>query len=232
MRLALLADIHGNHLALQAILKEARKQSVDELLVMGDIVGYYFHPDKVLECLEPWIKTMIRGNHEDSLKAAIASPETLDIYEKRYGSGLRMALDKLSDQQLDMLCFLPTQQKIIRDSYHILMCHGSPWDTDQYIYPNATDDVFERCFETGDDIVLSGHTHYSLLKKVNGALFVNPGSVGQPRDRKQGAAWALLDTDSGEINFRREHYDIDAVVSEAQLFHPDIPYLSEVLLRQ
>lgn len=232
MKIGLLADIHGNSLALEAVLAAARKEGVDELLIMGDLVGYYFHPEKVLALLEPWNKQVIRGNHEESLEQARVSPDSLPPYEKRYGSGLRMALEKLDTRQLDYLSALPNRLKLTRGSHSILMCHGSPWDTDQYIYPDSDDTLFERCFEEGDDIILLGHSHYPLLKQLNTAVFVNPGSVGQPRDRKPGAAWALLDAGTGEINFRREYYDIAAVVAEAREIHPEIPYLSEVLLRR
>jgi len=217
---------------LDAVLDAARKEGVDELLILGDLVGYYFHPDRVLALLEPWSKVMIRGNHEESLAQARVSARSLQSYEKRYGSGLRVALQTLNSQQLDELTALPNRKRLKSGTYNILMCHWSTWDTDQYIYPDADLEVFIRCFEGADDMIVAGHTHYSLLKKVGDSIFVNPGSVGQPRDWKPGAAWALLDTDCGEVSLRRESYDIDAVVAEARAAHPDMPYLFEVLLRQ
>jgi len=69
-------------------------------------------------------------------------------------------------------------------------------------------------------------------KQFEKKTFVNPGSVGQPRDRKVGAAWALLDSDSGVVDFKRERYDMTSIVEEAREINPDLPYLSEVLLRQ
>jgi len=232
MKLALLADIHGNSQALESVLKAASEEGVDELLIMGDLVGYYFHPDEVLELLEPWKKVIIRGNHEESLAQAITSVSFLEGYEKRYGSGLRIALERLNREQINMLTSLPDKRVFRRGSLNILMCHGSPWDVNHYIYPDAKDEVFERCFESDIDMVLSGHTHYAHSKEINGARFINPGSVGQPRDRSPGAAWALLDTSNGSVTFKREKYDISSVVIEARNRHPELPYLSEVLLRE
>jgi len=76
-----------------------------------------------------------------------------------------------------------------------------------------------------------GHTHYPMLKRIGSTAVINPGSVGQPRDRKPGACWALFDTKDHTIELRRENYDSSSLVRECQLRHPELPYLSEVLQR-
>jgi predicted phosphodiesterase len=79
--------------------------------------------------------------------------------------------------------------------------------------------------------VVIGHTHYSMLMRFGDALLLNPGSVGQPRDRKPGAAWATFDTVTGEVELRRERYDTGPLARGAAKRHPDMPYLAEVLTR-
>jgi putative phosphoesterase len=232
MKIAVLADIHGNSLALAAVLIAAKEACVDELLIVGDLVGYYFHPDIVMELLHPWVKQVISGNHEIHLAQAKKSISILSDYEKKYGTGLRQALVKLSGEDLNFLTTLPTSLVIERDGCKILMCHGSPWDVDQYIYPDSPNELFQRCMNNNVDIVITGHTHYPIYRKLEKGIFINPGSVGQPRDRKPGAAWALLDTESGTVDLRREIYDIQTVADEAGNIHPELPYLSKVLLRQ
>lgn len=232
MKIALLADIHGNALALEAVLHMAAREGVDELFLLGDFVGYYFQPGKVLELLAPWKVTAIRGNHETLLTECAESAEALNAYEKKYGRGLRMAMEQLDDGVLSGLMSLPERQVVTRDGYTILMCHGSPWDPDKYIYPDAPEPVFARFAELETDVVLMGHTHYPLIRRIGATLLVNPGSVGQPRDKRPGAAWALFDTESGEVEFRREQYDIAQVVMEAGRINPEIPYLAEVLERE
>ena len=83
----------------------------------------------------------------------------------------------------------------------------------------------------GFDLVVMGHTHYPLVKKQGGTLLVNPGSVGQPRNRRPGAAWAIFDTADRTVQLRSESYDSSDLVRECRLRHPELPYLSEVLLR-
>ncbi|WP_158597892.1 metallophosphoesterase family protein [Noviherbaspirillum saxi] len=231
MRVAILGDIHGNAAALHAVLDAARNDGVEKLLVTGDLVGYYFSPCTVLELLEPWDKCIVRGNHEAMLAEARVSSLRLADIEARYGSGIRVALDELSDAQLDGLCELPHPMHVMIDACAILLCHGAPWNLDEYIYPDAPQGIVERCIGEARDIVITGHTHYPMLRQIGKRVLVNPGSVGQPRDRQPGAAWALLDSVSGEISLRREYYDMQPLIEEARRRHPELPYLAEVLCR-
>jgi predicted phosphodiesterase len=113
----------------------------------------------------------------------------------------------------------------------VLVAHGAPWDTDQYIYPNADEALVARLDAYEEDIVVLGHTHWRKVWARGGKTIVNPGSVGQPRDRMPGAAWALLDTATGAVDLRSESYDIERLRRETAAREPDLPYLSEVLVR-
>lgn len=231
MRLALLGDIHGNALALRVVLDAAAKEGVEKLLITGDLIGYYFEPMEVLSLLEPWDKLIVRGNHEEMLALAYADASRIAAIESRYGSGLRMALEELSSVQIEELCRLPHPLSVEVDGLRILLCHGAPWDSGQYVYPDAPRELLERCAEADVDIVVMGHTHYPMLHEVNNCILVNPGSVGQPRNHRPGADWALLDTHSRKIEMRHEKYDIQAMIDEAKRRHPELPYLAEVLSR-
>lgn len=231
VKLALLGDIHGNYLALQAVLAAATSSGVEKLLVTGDLVGYYYAPLKVVEMLHSWDKYMVRGNHEDMLINARNNPIFLAQISDRYGSGLSLAIEQLGEQQLDELCNLPCKQDLMIDGCRIMLCHGAPWNVDQYIYPDTALDMLERCANQDYDLVVLGHTHYPMLKKIGKTVLVNPGSVGQPRNRQPGACWALFDTEDRTITFHNESYDLTDLVSECKLRHPDLPYLSDVLVR-
>lgn len=232
MKLALLGDIHGNHLALQAVLAAASSSGVEKLLVTGDLVGYYHSPLNVLELLRPWDRHMVRGNHEDMLNTARSAPAFLAQVDARYGTGLRTAIEQLGEQQLDELCSLPHPLELVIDGCRILLCHGAPWDIDQYVYPDAKPELLERCAIQEFDLVVLGHTHYPMHHKIGRTLVVNPGSVGQPRNHQLGAHWAIFDTVSRSLQFCREDYDSSALVRECQQRHPEMPYLAEVLLRK
>ncbi len=231
MKLALIGDIHGNDLALQVVLEAASAAKVDRLLVTGDLVGYYFAPLHVLELLSGWTRDVVRGNHEVMLAKARIDEIYLAKVESRYGSGVRVALEQLNAKQLDYLCALPHPLEIEIDGVRILLSHGAPWNLDKYLYPDADEAIFERCVHGNHDLVVMGHTHYPMHRQVGAALVTNPGSVGQPRDRKPGACWALFDTADRSLELRREPYDSSDLVRECLLRHPELPYLSEVLQR-
>lgn len=232
MRVALLADIHANDLALAAVLAAVREAGIDELMVCGDMVGYYFAAERVMEMLRPWKKHMIRGNHEDMLALAHANPTALARIDEAYGSGHRLALERLKPQDLEELIALPATASVDLGGYRLLLCHGAPWDTNHYVYPDAATAILERCAVPGHVAVVMGHTHYPMLHEVNGIRLINPGSVGQPRNRRPGADWAILDTASGEVTLRHETYDNGPLIAEARAREPNLPYLHEVLVRQ
>lgn len=112
------------------------------------------------------------------------------------------------------------------DGKKILLCHGAPWDIDFYIYPDSSIDILSKCVIGSFDLVVLGHTHYPMLFSINNTLIVNPGSVGQPRNRKPGAHWAIYDTLSGKIEFKVEEYDCSELVVESKKRHPNLTYLS------
>jgi putative phosphoesterase len=231
VKIALLGDIHGNSAALRAVLDAAVRQDVDTLLITGDLVGYYFDPLGVVEMLARWRAFIVRGNHEDMLAAVRADPERLGPIEQKYGSGLRVALETLSLSELNALCALPHPLMVELGGLRILLCHGAPWDNDAYVYPDADDSTLGRCASTGYDLVVMGHTHHPFVRERSGVRLVNPGSVGQPRNRRHGAQWALVDTETLGVALHSEPYDYVALAAEARRRHPELPYLAQVLTR-
>jgi putative phosphoesterase len=230
MRIALLGDIHGNSFALASVLDAARAARVEKLLITGDFVGYYFWPREVMDMLDGWDVAAVRGNHEDMLVEALSGYASLKKITSAYGSGLVRAIETLTPTQIDWLCQLPHPRSFEFDGRSLLLCHGSPWDVDQYVYPDAKSDLLQRCAESAYDWVVMGHTHYPMVERVGDTLLVNPGSVGQPRNRIPAAHWALLDTASQELELMTAPYDVSPVVALAAHRHPELPYLGNVLL--
>jgi putative phosphoesterase len=231
MRIGLLGDIHGNSFALAAVLGAARVSRVEKLLITGDFVGYYFWPREVMDMLADWDLAAVRGNHEDMLVDAIDGESAIEKITAKYGSGLSMSLKALRPAQLDWLCHLPHPQSFEFDGRHLLLCHGSPWDLNQYVYPDAKADLLKRCAGSEYDWVVMGHTHYPMVQQVGNTVLVNPGSVGQPRNGVPAAHWALLDTSNRRLEFRVEPYDREPLIRECRLRHPELPYLAEILER-
>lgn len=232
MLIALLSDIHANGPAMAAVREAVERSDPDLVVVAGDTVGYYYWPKEVLEHLGALKARMIRGNHEDELSAARAARAKPGCSPSAWGSAIEACFAQLSDAELDQLENLPRTLTETTDHGALLVCHGSPQDPVRYVYPDISDAELSALDPEGHRWVVMGHTHYPMVRNVAGVSYVNPGSVGQPRNGVPGAAWALLDTAAGSVDFRVEEYDMSSVLLRAASTDPDLPYLQEVLVRR
>lgn len=232
MRVAILSDIHGNAVALETVLKEIKLLDIEYLFILGDIVGYYYHADKVMDLLEEWPKkVIIQGNHEVLLKNAIECPDVANKIRARYGSGIEIAQRTLTSDQIKMITTLPFVKKFQINSLQFLLSHGSPWDLNTYIYPDSELEILEKCMIPGIDYVFLGHTHYPFIFQRDGISVVNVGSVGQARDWGGVASWVVLDTVNRVLVFKKTPYNMADLVAEVKEIDPHCSYLWEVLLR-
>ena len=233
MNIAVIGDIHGNYLALKKVLTEIKNEGIKHLFITGDIVGYYYHPDKVFEELAGWSYDIIQGNHDRMMGEIYHGNEKLrKWYKTKYGSGIDCALKLLSAEQCEFLSELPNKKEINIGGRNILLCHGSPWNPDEYIYPDSPEATIKQCAKGHFDAVIMGHTHYPMEKHINSTVVLNAGSVGQPRNYIPGADWAILDLDTLNVQLRHVQYDISTVVEEAEHINPELPYLAQVLFRK
>ena len=231
MKIAVLSDIHGNYLALDVVLKEVREFGVTRLFVLGDLVGYYYHPDKVIKLLNEWPLDIIQGNHEGFLKRAVKDAEFLHQIHRKYGSGINMAIKKLTDLQIKELTKLPWKKIIRIDDLSIVLSHGAPWERDYYVYPDSDRCILERCCVQEAEYIFLGHTHYPFVFRNDRCTVINVGSVGQARNQGGIASWALLDTVRRKVELKTTQYDTTPLVNEVKLIDPHVPYLYKVLLR-
>ena len=210
---ALLSDVHANLVALEAVLAEL--PPVDGIWVMGDTVGYGPDPSDVIALLRERGAVMVAGNHD----LAVATGQGLDVFNAVAASAANMHRGWLSAEERDFLAALPT----IAQAGGATLVHGSLLDPVwEYVWDARTAIASLRTAAT--HISCNGHTHVPAVfqldgEHVSGTLgrgtvnlhgraLVNPGSVGQPRDRDPRAAWAVLDTEGRTVEFMRTGYDV------------------------
>ena len=232
MKIAVISDIHGNYEALVAVLSKAKKEKVEHLLILGDLVGYYYHPDKVLKLISEWSFDLIKGNHEKILENLMINPSLEESIRLKYGSGHQIAIDKLTSKQILYLKSLPDKKDVKFEKTSLLMCHGSPWSNDFYIYPDCDYETIKKCDSTEHDFVLIGHSHYQFAVKNQNAILINPGSVGQSRQIGGRASWCIINTLNKCFQFMNTDYCIDSLVFEVSKKDKDVKYLTEVLKRK
>jgi putative phosphoesterase len=233
-RLAVISDFHGNYTSLKAVIAAAERSDCDYYLCGGDYLGYYYEASEVIEIVGALPHTAIQGNHDrDFLTLLDGEWRMTAEYRSKYGSSLEMALTGIEKEKIQWLRSLPVMQEISINNRRLLLCHGSPWDMDEYLYPDMTERNLRAVYDLNCDLVIMGHTHYQYVKERGQQIVLNPGSVGQARDKGGVAAWAMVTIESNNIvtELVRTNYEIDKVVLQVRAFDPGVEYLYQVLQR-
>lgn len=207
MRLGVLADIHGNLPALEAVLRDVDVVGADQIWVAGDHVGYNPWPNDVLQILRNRKVRAIRGNHDRACLTGDTS-----WFNELAAAAIRWTRIVLTPASVGYLKSLDDRLRVPTPHGLVAMYHGSPRNDDEYVMPWAADEMLMRMAQA--HFVILGHTHIPMAFSSRYGILVNPGSVGQPRDRDPRAAWAVLDTATGRVQQRRVAYDVGAVVAE------------------
>ncbi len=224
MRYLIFTDIHGNLEAFLAFLKFAQKRKVDHYLFLADLVGYGASPNEIIQkirALNPL--SMIRGNHDK----AVCGLDTVQTFNPIAASAIHWTRDQIIKKNLSFLCRL--KQGPLTVNKEIMICHGAPFDEDHYIFGEF--DASEAFLHFSTQICFFGHTHFPFIYEIKDHLvdgtfltgesneimiekgvryLINPGSVGQPRDRNPRAACAIYDSAARKIKFYRFPYNIEA----------------------
>ena len=209
MRIGLLADVHGNIHGLNACFDELARAKVDKLFCAGDVIGYYPFVNEVIDALKGKDVVTIKGNHEAYFLGEI--PVTQERYQQY---SLDWVEKNISVENREFIAQLPESHQIVIDGLKLIMFHGSPWSLEDYVYPNY--EFFDRFLGFDADFIVLGQTHIPMLRRVGSVTIVNPGSCGQPRDYNPLASCAVLDTETGEVDFRRTVYDVEAVCEKVR----------------
>lgn len=207
MRVGLISDIHANLPALEAVLDDM--PPVDDIICAGDIVGYNPWPRECLERVRAVSSLVVQGNHDRNVE----TPHRYEHNEMAH-AGLKLAQQELSEAQREWLAKLPNQTEFAADTYRLVHSHPDPTRLGSYVRP-AQFPKMRPYLDAHAGIVL-GHTHIQHKATIDDRLIVNPGSVGQPRDGDERAAYAVLNTAAAEVEFRRVGYDINRVISRVE----------------
>jgi diadenosine tetraphosphatase ApaH/serine/threonine PP2A family protein phosphatase len=218
MQLAVLSDIHANLAALDAVRDDL--PDVDELWVLGDIVGYGPQPNEVIARLQEMGARSVMGNHDG---AAIGEVD-IDWFNPDAARAIRWTAEVVDENSRAYLATLPE----VRREGELTAVHGSPRDpTWEYITDTEVAGANLASFDTR--LCLHGHTHVPVIFRADdgqvravpatpgqavslesGRLLANPGSVGQPRDGNPAASYLIVDTEAHTAEFRRIAYDVAA----------------------
>lgn len=238
MRYLILSDMHANWDAFEVVLRRARRKRIDAVLVLGDLVGYGAAPNQVVEAvrkLGPRLH-VVRGNH-DKVAAGL---DTGSNFNHTALAAAHWTGERLTGPNLRYVRDLP--EGPVEVAPGLAICHGSPLDEDMYVFSDG--DAFEIFSSFELPVTFFGHTHipsiFSLVGRrlevaalrgtsgrilldPRGRYLINPGSIGQPRDRDPRASYMTYDSDRGVVRWYRVPYPIPNAqrrILKAGLPHP------------
>lgn len=231
MTVAVLADIHGNIVALEAVLKDLEhRESVDRIVVVGDLFTFGPAPNEVLARLQQLPHAcFLLGNTDRYLVEG--------TYPSSYGNGdwqdkllfsFHWTAERLEGEGFRFLEALPAFQLVEEGGYQILAVHGSPRSDEEGLTMETEASEFEDMpIGPGVAVLACGHTHVPMDRSVGGLRVVNAGSVGLPFDGDPRACYAVVSSPTGngegpiQVQLRRVTYDVEEVVD--QFFARDHP---------
>jgi predicted phosphodiesterase len=222
MRALVMSDVHANAEALRAVLARVRRKKFESVICLGDFVGYGAQPNQVLDTLRTIRarKAYIRGNH-DRVAAGLDDANGFNQAAKAAALWTREHLSPPNRRFLRDLTIGPVLHR------GVMLCHGSPYDEDEYVFNVHHAAQVLALFDA--PLILFGHTHLPAVFSIDAQMnvngfavredatvkldpsrryLINPGSVGQPRDRNPAASFVILDTDKRTAQFFRVAYDV------------------------
>jgi diadenosine tetraphosphatase ApaH/serine/threonine PP2A family protein phosphatase len=229
MRFAAIADVHGNYLALEAVITDIRALGIDDIVDLGDMASGPLDARKTMDILMSLDAVHVLGNHDRYL---------IDRPPEKMGSWDRPSHAQLDAKHLDWLRAVPATL-VFRD--RVFLCHATPARDEVYWLENVLPDgtvrmssheaIEQAARGIAQRLVLCGHTHIArAVRLADGRLIVNPGSVGSPGYRDvhpfphvieagtPDARYAILESagDSWQVTFRHVPYDHDAMAALAR----------------
>jgi predicted phosphodiesterase len=223
MRVAVLADIHGNLPALEAVLAEIEAEAVDAIVLNGDLADGPM-PAQTLDRLEALggRAVWVRGNTDRDLADAFdGSYRPTGLATNAPPEWFAWCAARLERRHRDRLAGLPLSAALDVDGLGpVRFCHGTARDDNEFILVDSPVQQYQDAF-TGvtEPTVVLGHTHMPFDRLAGGRRFVNPGSVGMAYGH-DGAAWALLGPD---VTLRRTAYDARAAAEAVRAAAPGLP---------
>jgi predicted phosphodiesterase len=239
-RIALISDIHSNVVALRAVLSDIRRNGVDQIVCLGDVVNLGPQPNEVIEILAESGCPCIMGNHDEFM----LNPELVHSYAKspQVIESVDWCRSRLSREDLEFIRTFEREREIpLGETATLYVFHGSPRSNVEDILATTPADTLDDMLAGATATVMAGgHTHIQMLRQHHGSLLVNPGSVGlafkdyvgggQPRILSH-AEYAIVEEVGGtlEIGLRRVSLDRNKLVAaQTQSTHP----LREFLIKQ
>lgn len=236
MKLAIISDIHGNYEALKEVLLDIKKNGINMVIFLGDLVLKGPEPQAVfdaLKTLEPicWLK----GNTELWLSSKRTTSDTNSSSLNEIAIYRKYALKNLSSESIAFLLNCPTEKTLTLKRHNILCVHGSPRSIVEGLSSNTHIKTLKTLTQNlKEDIILCGHTHIPFIKNIDKKTIFNPGSVGCPYDGKNSACYGIMNIENSSVNFciRRITYPFEKLIRIANTKNfPNANHYNQLIIK-
>lgn len=219
MKYAFISDIHGNAVALEAVLKDISTKNVDKIIVLGDLCFRGPEPKKALDMIRSLETDVIKGNADEWVIRGIKKGEVphhaLDMMNKERN----WCVSQLDKDDMDFLLGLPHSYKLNIEAMAIEGFHATPDSLFDIVLPQTDDStIYKKLMSSEAKIFVYAHIHTPFIRYINGKVIINTGSVGLPFDGLTKASYAIVEITSGNFRTSIERVDLD-IDKVTNLYH-------------
>ena len=237
-RLAIFSDIHANLPAMEVVAEHIRQGNYDGVYCLGDLGGYASQPNETQDLVQALGCPTILGNYDEgvgfereSCGCNYVKPFDIQMSDISFF----WTREHTSDTHKAWLRELPRQLRVKVGDLDVLLCHGSPSSTTEYLFETRSDAYLSK-FTIGGvgdaqaDVIVFGHTHVPFHRELQGVHFVNTGSVGRPKDGDPRAGCCVLTIDGDQVTAEQIRLEYDVETACARLIQAGLPaYFAEYL---
>jgi len=239
MKIALISDIHGNAVALEAVLKDIRRQGAERIAILGDICFRGPEPKRALEMVQTLVHEhnalVIKGNVDEWTVRSFHPGEVPELWLEGLKREREWCVSRLSKEDLVWLQALPQDLHLsLSETLTLHAFHATPHSLFDVVWPDASSDQIGSTLIRDDQahIVAYGHIHHPYIRFVRGKAILNTGSVGLPFDGLPLSSYILLETDGQTYSTAlvRVPYDVERVVQQyISQDYPEAELMSQVV---
>ena len=231
MRIAVFSDVHANLPAMEAVRDHIATGGYDQVYCLGDLGGYASQPNEVQEVIMEMGCPTILGNYDEGV--GFAKDDCGCHYTKPFdiemsNTSFIWTRDNTSDENKAWLRNLPREIRFEVEGLRVLLCHGSPRSTTEYLFVDRSDGFLRQFTPGGEhdaqaDVIVFGHTHVPFHREVDGVQFINTGSVGRPKDGDPRAGYSVLTIQNKGVEFEQVRVEYDVELAATRLVAAGVP---------
>lgn len=220
-KIAVFGGVYNNYLALEALIADATRRGAEKLYCLGDLSAFGPHPNRVFPLLMEHDIAVVQGNYDHAIgndlsdcQCGYTDPRDNHFAQISYDYSYANTSDAFKRWQKA----LPPEIRFEFGGKRVLLCHGSPRQTNEFLWESTTPDHFlKKLFRDYEaDVILATHTGIHWQRRTGGKLFANVGVIGRPENDGKTHVWyAILSHDEGiEIDFLPLEYDYEKLAAD------------------